>query len=44
MDLSSWFEPYVRRWLASTDAKTSEWARLAIAHDNVSRSHYSSTH
>lgn len=36
IDFATWFEPYVRRWLAATEQKTSEWVRNAIAHDKVS--------
>lgn len=35
VDFSAWFEPYIRRWLLTTDAKTMEWVKLAIAHDRV---------
>ncbi|GAA5994013.1 hypothetical protein JCM11641_004022 [Rhodosporidiobolus odoratus] len=33
IDYSSWFEPYVRRWLAMTDTQTSEWVNRAISKD-----------
>ncbi|KAL1692603.1 hypothetical protein GGG16DRAFT_89763 [Schizophyllum commune] len=32
-DLANFFEPYVRQWLANTDAKTSQWVEAAIAQD-----------
>ncbi|KIJ47293.1 hypothetical protein M422DRAFT_249139 [Sphaerobolus stellatus SS14] len=32
-DLAAYFEPYVRGWLASTDAKTKQWVQNAIAAD-----------
>ncbi|TRM60034.1 hypothetical protein BD626DRAFT_549942 [Schizophyllum amplum] len=32
-DLAQFFEPYVRQWLANTDAKTSQWVEAAIAAD-----------
>lgn len=35
VDFSAWFEPYVRRWLVTTDTKTAEWVKLAITHDKV---------
>ncbi|KAL1739300.1 hypothetical protein HDZ31DRAFT_24188, partial [Schizophyllum fasciatum] len=37
-DLAAFFEPYVRQWLANTDAKTSQWVEAAIAQDKVSDS------
>ncbi|GAA5827609.1 hypothetical protein JCM11251_001755 [Rhodosporidiobolus azoricus] len=33
IDFSAWFEPYVRRWLATTDTQTSEWVNRAIGND-----------
>lgn len=36
IDFSAWFEPYVRRWLATTDTKTMQWVQAAINHDRVS--------
>ncbi|KAI5481227.1 C2 domain protein [Pseudohyphozyma bogoriensis] len=33
IDFSRWFEPYVKRWLVTTDTKTMEWVRRAIASD-----------
>ncbi|GAA6017851.1 hypothetical protein JCM8202_006173 [Rhodotorula sphaerocarpa] len=33
VDFAAWFEPYVRRWLATTDTQTSEWVNRAIAKD-----------
>lgn len=36
IDFSAWFEPYVRRWLATTDTKTMQWVQAAIKHDRVS--------
>ncbi|KAM0747772.1 hypothetical protein T439DRAFT_304877 [Meredithblackwellia eburnea MCA 4105] len=33
IDFSAWFEPYVRRWLATTDARTMEWVKRAIGAD-----------
>lgn len=35
-DLPEYFEPYVRQWLAGTDAKTTQWVQNAIAADKVS--------
>ncbi|KAF8578886.1 hypothetical protein K439DRAFT_1360906 [Ramaria rubella] len=32
-DLAGYFEPYVRQWLAGTDAKTHQWVQNAIAAD-----------
>ncbi|BGP03404.1 hypothetical protein NBRC10513v2_007138 [Rhodotorula toruloides] len=33
IDFSAWFEPFVRRWLATTDTQTSEWVNRAISKD-----------
>ncbi|KAG0666349.1 hypothetical protein C6P46_004917 [Rhodotorula mucilaginosa] len=33
INFSAWFEPYIRRWLATTDTQTSEWVNRAIAKD-----------
>ncbi|SCZ94445.1 BZ3500_MvSof-1268-A1-R1_Chr12-2g03904 [Microbotryum saponariae] len=33
VEFSSWFEPYIRKWLQRTDAKTTEWVKAAIHHD-----------
>ncbi|KAK4052310.1 hypothetical protein OIO90_004391 [Microbotryomycetes sp. JL221] len=33
IDFSAWFEPYVRRWIATTEAKTRQWVQAAIQHD-----------
>lgn len=33
IDFSAWFEPFVRRWLATTDTKTQTWVQAAIQHD-----------
>lgn len=32
--VSTWFEPHIRHWLATTDRKTSEWVNNAIASDS----------
>ncbi|KAF8515697.1 hypothetical protein BU17DRAFT_76803 [Hysterangium stoloniferum] len=32
-DIAAYFEPYVRIWLVSTDAKTKQWVQNAIAAD-----------
>ncbi|SCV73141.1 BQ2448_7066 [Microbotryum intermedium] len=33
VEFSSWFGPYIRKWLQRTDAKTTEWVKAAIRHD-----------
>ncbi|KAM0786123.1 hypothetical protein ACM66B_006933 [Microbotryomycetes sp. NB124-2] len=33
VDFSAWFEPYVRRWIATTETKTRQWVQAAIQHD-----------
>ncbi|KAK4701807.1 hypothetical protein P7C70_g4424, partial [Phenoliferia sp. Uapishka_3] len=33
MKLSAWFEPFIRRWLGTTDTKTTEWVKRAIDSD-----------
>ncbi len=35
INFSAWFEPYIRRWLATTDTQTSKWVNRAIAKDQV---------
>ncbi|KAJ7585016.1 hypothetical protein C8J56DRAFT_829275 [Mycena floridula] len=34
LDITAFFEPYVRQWLINTDNKTGQWVEAAISHDN----------
>ncbi|KAJ8506956.1 hypothetical protein ONZ45_g10625 [Pleurotus djamor] len=34
-DLTAFFEPYVRQWLATTDSRTGHWVQAAIAADKT---------